>query len=31
VLAIGALIVFNAAVSTHSHEWLIATGYSAGG
>ena len=27
VLVIGALIVFNAAVSAHSHEWLIATGY----
>ena len=24
---LGALIVFNAAVSAHSHEWLIATGY----
>jgi hypothetical protein len=27
MLGIGALIVFNAAVSAHSHEWLIATGY----
>jgi hypothetical protein len=27
VLAAGLLIVFNAAVAAHSHEWLIATGY----
>src|SRR5437762_9286327 len=27
VLGIGILIVFNAAVSAHSHQWLIATGY----
>jgi hypothetical protein len=27
VLGIGVLIVFNAAVSAHSHQWLIATGY----
>ncbi len=27
VLGLGVLIVFNAFVSSHSHEWLIATGY----
>jgi hypothetical protein len=27
VLGLGVLIVFNAAVSAHSHQWLIATGY----
>jgi hypothetical protein len=30
VLGIGILIVFNAAVSAHSHQWLIATGYERG-
>src|SRR5206468_235794 len=27
VLGTGILIVFNAAVAAHSHQWLIATGY----
>jgi hypothetical protein len=27
VLGVGVLIVFNAAVAGHSHQWLIATGY----
>jgi hypothetical protein len=27
VLGVGVLVVFNAMASSHSHEWLIATGY----